>query len=216
MPRQVDHALRRREVAAIACELIASDGVEAATVRSVAEKARCSTTIVSHYFSNKHELLLFCYRAAAENSHARVCAVVKKDAADLQGCLGALLLLDKARKRDWAVCFALWAMAVGNTAFSREHRAWFSAAVELITAVARETWGIETPECDDWYRTEARRLFALVSGIAAQAVFDPSGFAPAKMREVVATEIARIDQSRRHMHKTSASLERRMKKTGAI
>lgn len=141
---------------------------------------------------------------------------MKKDAADLQGCLEALLPMDKARKRDWAVWFALWAVAVGNTEFSREHRAWFSAAVELIMAVARETWGVETPECDDWYRTEAQRLFALVSGIAAQAVFDPAAFSPAKMREVVATEIARIDQSRRQMRNAAASSERRVKKAAAI
>ena len=197
MPRQVDHDVRRSEVAEVTCNLIAREGVEATTVRRVAEEANCSTTIVSHYFANKHDLLLFCYRMSAANSQARINAVIERNAADLQGCLEALLPLDHARQRDWAVWLALWSMAVGTTEFHREHQSWFQAAVKLISAIAEAKWGIKTARSRAHYKIEARRLFALVSGLAAQAVFAPAGFTPRTMREMVAVEIDRIEQSRR-------------------
>lgn len=56
MPRRIDHDGRRRDVAEITCTLIASHGFEWATVRRVAQAARCSTKVVSHYFNPAHAL----------------------------------------------------------------------------------------------------------------------------------------------------------------
>jgi AcrR family transcriptional regulator len=192
MPRQVDHDLRRSEVAEVACELIAREGVEATTVRRVAEAAKCSTTIVSHYFANKHQLLLFAYRAAAASSQSRVSAVVERDPSDLQGCLEALLPLDRPRLRDWQVWFAFWGMVVGDAEFTKEHRRYFRHAVTLTAAVMSAKWGERAFGDKDRCDIEARRLFALVSGLAAQTVFDPKTLSAQSMRDIVATEIKRM------------------------
>lgn len=192
MPRQVDHDERRREVAEVACDLIAREGVEATTVRRVAEAAKCSTTIVSHYFTNKHQLLLVAYRAAAERSQARVAAVVGRDPADLQGCLEALLPLDRPRLRDWQIWFAFWGMVVGDEKFANEHRHYFREAVKLTSAAMRKKWGEDALGGKEACETEARRLFALVSGVAAQAVFDPKSVSAQAMRTIIETEIRRM------------------------
>jgi AcrR family transcriptional regulator len=192
MPRQVDHDLRRSEVAQVACELIASEGVEATTVRRVAEAAKCSTTIVSHYFANKHQLLLFAYRAAAVSSQSRVDAVVDSDPTDLQGCLEALLPLDRARLRNWQVWFAFWGMVIGDAEFAKEHRHYFRHAVTLIVSVMKAKWGDQVFGGSDGRENEARRLFALVSGLAAQTVFDPKAVSAQAMRDIVTTEIRRM------------------------
>ena len=192
MPRQVDHDVRRSEVAEVACELIASEGVEATTVRRVAEAANCSTTIVSHYFANKHQLLLFAYRAAAVNSQALVDAVVERDPSDLQGCLEALLPLDRMRLRNWQVWFAFWGMVIGDAEFAKEHRRYFRHAVTLIVSVMKAKWGDKVFGDGDGSENEARRLFALVSGLAAQAVFDPKAISAQSMRTIITTEIRRM------------------------
>ncbi len=66
--RTVDHNLRRDEVATLATALIARGGIDAATVRDIAAAGGYSTKVVSRYFSDKRELLLLVYRAAAERA----------------------------------------------------------------------------------------------------------------------------------------------------
>jgi AcrR family transcriptional regulator len=192
MPRQVDHDLRRSEVAEVACDLIASEGVEATTVRRVAEAANCSTTIVSHYFANKHQLLLFAYRAAAVSSQELINKVVARDPADLQGCLEALLPLDHMRTRNWQVWFAFWGMVIGDAEFAKEHRRYFRHAVNLVVSAMTAKWGMRAFGDKDGCENEARRLWALVSGLAAQAVFDPKAISVQSMRNIVTTEIRRM------------------------
>ena len=68
MPAVVDHDARRAELARIAADVIAAEGVEAATVRAIARAAGFSTKVVSHYFQDKRALLLMTYRFAAGSS----------------------------------------------------------------------------------------------------------------------------------------------------
>src|SRR5690606_29622071 len=112
MPRQVDHDERRRAVARIAADLIARGGLEALTIRNVAKAAGYSTAVVSHYFADKRQLLLFIYRAAIERTRSQIDAALAKDRGDLKACLDAILPLNEERRRDWLVWFAFWGMAV--------------------------------------------------------------------------------------------------------
>jgi len=57
MPRIVDHEERRAEVAAAVWRIVSRDGLEAATVRRVAAETGMSTSVVSHYFAGKDELV---------------------------------------------------------------------------------------------------------------------------------------------------------------
>jgi AcrR family transcriptional regulator len=68
MPKQVDHDERRRHIADAVLRLIATRGVEAASVRTVAAEAGVSPGAVQHYFTTKAEMLAF---ALAQN-HARL------------------------------------------------------------------------------------------------------------------------------------------------
>lgn len=59
MPKQVDREERRREIAAAVLRLIATRGVEAASLRAVAGEAGVSMGAVQHYFTTKDEMLGF-------------------------------------------------------------------------------------------------------------------------------------------------------------
>jgi hypothetical protein len=142
--------------------------------------------------------LLFAYRAAAVSSQAMVNAVVERNPADLQGCLEALLPIDRPRLRNWQVWFAFWGMVIGDVEFAREHRRYFRHAVTLIVSVMAAKWGPGAFGGNDNCEIEARRLFALVSGLAAQTVFDPRSLSADAMRDIVATEIRRMS-----LHKTA-------------
>lgn len=66
MPRIVDHAKRRREIADALLSIVAEDGIYGATIRAVAARAGWSTGVINHYFSDRRDLLLGGMRRAAE------------------------------------------------------------------------------------------------------------------------------------------------------
>ena len=66
MPRLIDHAQRRREIADALLSIVAEDGIYGVTIRAVAERAGWSTGVINHYYRNRHDLLLSGLRRAAE------------------------------------------------------------------------------------------------------------------------------------------------------
>lgn len=57
MPRIVDHAQRRREIVTAVWAVIATGGIEAVSLRTVAAEANVSVGRIQHYFATKDELL---------------------------------------------------------------------------------------------------------------------------------------------------------------
>src|SRR4051812_7444573 len=110
VPRTVDHAARRRRVAEIAAELVATRGVDALTHRQVAQAAGYSTTIVSHYFADKRDLLLATFQAAGGRMTARFEKAVD-DGETLLGCLLAVLPIGDDGRRDWNLVITFWGVA---------------------------------------------------------------------------------------------------------
>ena len=86
MPRVVDHEARRAEVAAVAADLIARRGLDGVSVRDVAAAGGYSTTVVTHYFASKRELLLQAYRSAGTATEERLARLRRGPVArDLRG-----------------------------------------------------------------------------------------------------------------------------------
>lgn len=190
MPRRVDHEQRREQVLDIARRLIEKEGVDAATVRRVAEEAGCSTTIVSHYFANKHQLLLLVYRRASECAKDRVRNVLDRSPGDIEACLEALLPMDEPRRRDWHIWFAFWGMAIGDPEFAHEHQTYLREATKILASVLQHRFGGRNRT--QVYQREGRRLFALVSGTAMQAVFDAQTLPASRLKGLIATEAERL------------------------
>jgi AcrR family transcriptional regulator len=71
MPRVVDHEARRAEVVAALWRVVSRDGLDAATVRRVAAETGMSTSVVSHYFAGKEDLLRAAFRLVLDRGLAR-------------------------------------------------------------------------------------------------------------------------------------------------
>jgi len=194
MPARGDHDQRRRDVARIAADLIATGGLAAATHRRIAEASGCSTTVVSHYFTDKHDLVKTTYAEVGDRVTARLQAAA--DSTDpLLSILEALLPLDEDRIRDWRLLFTFLGLAVTDTELTAQQRSRATAArIRIEQAItAEQRAGRLRKDIDA--EAAGRLLLAVVLGIGMQALFDPAEWADDHIRDTVHSALAGLRPS---------------------
>jgi len=119
VPRVVDHDERRRLIAQVVEQLVYEQGIQAVTIREVASRVGYSTTVVSHYFRTKLDMLVFTHRIARARAEALVDEAVRRSQ-PLVETLERLLPISDERWRDWHTWFAFWGMAPAEPLVSAE------------------------------------------------------------------------------------------------
>ncbi len=188
MPKQVDHDERRNEVAAVAERLIAERGLDVG-VLDVARAGGWSSSVVTHYFASKHELLEHTMRRSLERAGQAVDARVAAGQSRLRAIIEETLPLDASRRRRSRLFLVFWGRAVHDARLRehqrRRHAGFRRTLAELIAAELAEE-SQRDPEI------EARRLFALLDGLVVQAVFEPRLWPASVQIDVVNRHLADI------------------------
>ena len=173
MPKVVDIDERRAELAAATAQLIARAGVGAATMRDVAAEAGWTTGVLTHYFSDKRELLLFTFRSSlARRAATRDAGVPDTPTEALIHSLERALVLDEESRRHWMVMIACSAQAAGDRELAEAqrdaYREFRRRVIQLVgeAGIAREEQAMAVAE----------QLIAVADGIAMQALFDPESW----------------------------------------
>ncbi len=186
--REVDHDKRRQKIAEVAVNIIGNEGLEAATVRGIASKAGYSTTVITHYFKNKDELLLLAYKHIAIQAWQRIEDVIANSPDDILGALMTMTAMDKHVHHSWRVYIAIWQKAAHNPVLARELDIWFNKALAQVNDVIRARIGDHSPLQKKAPRI-ARHLVALVQGTAIQYLFDDSSWSAKEVKETLSREI---------------------------
>lgn len=174
----------RQKVGDAVVDIIAREGLGAATVRRIAAEIGYSTAIVSHYFSDKDEVLLSAYRSFAECASTRFDEVAGRDPADLVGYLLSMNLLDPTDLALWRAYVAIWDKALRNEVFATELRSWLELGLARIEIFIKT----RNPDCAQ-PRKIAARLLALIQGISIQMLFGLELWSPQEVRRVMETEV---------------------------
>ena len=189
MPKIVDHDMRRQELVEESWRVIARDGLEGVTMRKVAAAANCTTGRITHYFSNREDLILAAMRAvynAAGKRMAVISAGNLDPAAKLQRHLEETLPLDEERLEEWKVWIAFWSAASSNPDLAgendRRHRKWRNSLIPLITGIA--------PQADAGL--EADILLGIVDGTGLQAAVNSTPANRARAKKAVAEQVSRL------------------------
>jgi AcrR family transcriptional regulator len=128
VPKQVDHEARRRALAEAACAVVARDGVDGASLRSVAIEAGWSVGSMRHYFATKADLLVFALGYVGERIEERIEARGSDDGSALGALRSAvteMLPLDATRLREALVWLAFIARAGGEPSLTEAaHQVW--------------------------------------------------------------------------------------------
>lgn len=193
MPKIVDHEARREEVAEIAATLIARDGLKGLKLREVARLAGYSTSIVSHYFEGKHDLLLAAYRMRMEGTVARV-RQFSQGGARLVDSLAQVLPLDPDRIDSWRIWLAFWGLASADEPFLHEQRLRSREAVDLFQTAIVNAGAMPDGEQT---RLVAQALLSSAAGVATQAVYDPENWPPERQIAILTLMVESLIPARK-------------------
>jgi len=166
MPRLVDHDARKRELLDASLALVASEGIEAATLRRLARAADCTTGAITYYFEGRDALLVAMLRRAHQTTGARMLRAAGRGASPrdrLWAVLMEALPLDPERLAEWRVWLAFWGAAAGNPALVEENLARYAEWRALLQTLVRDLAGTEA---DLPLRVDA--LMGLIDGFGLQ------------------------------------------------
>ncbi len=175
MPKQVDHALRRRQLVEASWDVIAAEGIEGVTLRKVAQAADCTTGRIAHYFSGREELVRSALRAAHKDAARRMMRIARSDtqAQDrLRRVAFEGLPLDAARLREWKVWLVFWASATSNAVLAEEnvrrYADWQGLLESLLAEIGTDA---DTPA---QIERQALELASLIDGLGIRTTLAPT------------------------------------------
>ena len=166
MPRLVDHDARKRELLDASLALVASEGIEAATLRRLARAADCTTGAITYYFEGRDALLVAMLRRAHQTTGARMLRAAGRGASPrdrLWAVLMEALPLDPERLAEWRVWLAFWGAAAGNPALVEENLARYAEWRALLQTLVRD---LAETQADLPLRVDA--LMGLIDGFGLQ------------------------------------------------
>ena len=192
MPKIVDHAERRTELAWAACRAIVANGIEQVTMRDVAAETGGSTGMVMHYFEDKEALLAAALTTVTDACHRRIVFRAMEDPIAIRDLFSESLPLDAHRRLEWGVWLNYWAAIPTNANLASQQRqhyeSWHLILESALTKLARENKlreGVDIPAATDF-------LMAAVDGVGLRATIDPDGWPPSRQLEQLDRALATV------------------------
>lgn len=178
---------RRLEVSEAAWRVIVREGLDRTSMRAIAQEMDCTTGVVTHYFRNKQELILFALHQVTE----RLQVLMEQAIANSSGCdrlvamLSSFLPLDQERQEILRVWVAFLGYAVGREDLMVAHQ---QSAGELRQVIIQELVMLQKHKkirSDIDLAVEANVLLALVNGVGLDALIQLQRLSPEQQKAVL-------------------------------
>ena len=156
-------------------QVIANEGLEAATFRRIAKAAACTTGLVTHYFRSKEDVLISSLEHVFATGTRRVLPSFELPPLEaLEATLLDCLPLDAQRILEWRVWLVFWGQALTSERLveiqREQYSVWHSIIETLLNNAAAA--GFLDPQTDVAFAT--KKTIALVDGLGIRGVFDPT------------------------------------------
>lgn len=170
-------------------ETVANDGIEATTVRRVAQRAECTTGLLMHHFGSRTAMLTHAREVLYKRTAARADNAEGRDLSPrdtLFEVLSGTLPLDTERQQEARVWMGFAAAALPDSDIRKLHvsgnHAWLQRIMRLLADYIPAAPPSET-------RGLGIRLVALTEGLATLASLDPETYSADTQRSILSDEI---------------------------
>jgi AcrR family transcriptional regulator len=196
VPKVVDPARRRQELADAVLRVIRQDGLEHASVRNVAREAGLSMGSLRHYFTTQSELMAFAFRTVIDRIESRL-ATLPPDPDPrrrAERTLVELLPLDAERRSENEVWLAFTARAAVDPTLRGLRDEGYDALRTGCHAIVRQLSVAGLAPVD--VPAEAERLHALLDGLAVHAAMRPDVHTARHLRAAIARHLDALANER--------------------
>jgi AcrR family transcriptional regulator len=191
VPRSPGTSARRTDVAEAVWRVVRREGLEGASVRTVAVEAGLSMGSLRHYFPSQSELHVFAMRLVTDRIRARVEALsaTPDPRRWAVGVLEQMLPMDADRRAESEVWLAFSARALVDPALGALRDEGWDLLREVCHNLVRRfvDAGVLAPDLDA--DVEVARLHALVDGLLVHGVLRPARADPPTLRCVLARHL---------------------------
>ncbi len=180
MPKIVDHAQRREEIAQYACQVVAQHGFDKATVARIARAAGYTTGMVAHYYRSKQDIILAALRLILIRIEERLERRREAGDADLLAVLSEALPLDAQRRTECTFWMAFWGQVPADRKLRRLNAWVHREYLRLFARCLAALW----PQSKIWSRPVRdqvlRSVVTCINGVTASAVTSPADWPASK------------------------------------
>lgn len=186
MPKIVDHAERRDEIALVACRVVAEHGFDQATIVRIAREAGYTTGMVAHYFDTKQEIIIAALRLILRRIEERLTPPSGADASpDLLTLLTEALPVDATRYTECAFWTAFWGQVSADKRLKRINAWLHREYMRLFERCLAHCW----PQWQKWPQARReqvlRSIVTFINGLTASAVASPGDWpAPRQIEQL--------------------------------
>jgi TetR/AcrR family transcriptional regulator, transcriptional repressor of bet genes len=181
MPKIVDHAQRRDEIALVACRVVAAHGFDQASMVRIAREAGYTTGMLAHYFDSKQDIIIAALRLILRRiderlTHPRGSAT----RLDLLALLTEALPVDEHRRIECAFWTTFWGQVTADRRLKRINAWVHREYMRLFERCLAQCW----PEWTQWSAATReqvlRSVVTFINGLTASAVANPGDWPAGK------------------------------------
>ena len=192
--KTTNYSDRRLEVTEAAWRVIIREGLDRASMRAIAQELGSTTGVVTHYFRDKDELMLFALERVFENLFRDMEASKKSQSGigRLEEMIFAALPFEPSGVQGWQVWVAFLGYAIGREKLLREHQKRYNLLRQIICQELADLQVAKLIRNGVDLTLEANALIALVDGIGMGCVISPEQFHADQQRYLVQRHISTL------------------------
>lgn len=197
MPKNVNRDERREELLEAVWRVIARDGIERTTIRTIAKETGWSSGVLAHYFTDKDDILISALRLV----HERIASRWEEKLEGLQGleALRELVLdnlpLDDERERETRLLINYWSRRLVSDGRPPEQWRRGPLLVDRLADLVVEARSLGQMADDDPAEDVAERLLAFIDGLSLHAVLPNTSVTRERQVELVDQELRAFSSS---------------------
>lgn len=178
---------RRLKVAEAAWRVIVREGLNRTSIRAIAQELGSTTGVVTHYFRNKDELMLFAFDCVIQKT-------INQMQTSMEGLTGldrfkqmilAPLPLESGDEVGWKIWVAFLGHAIGHEYLMEEHQRRYAQICEIIVKELKDLQAAKLIRADIDLKLEANALIAFIDGIGTGFVVNSANFSPQQQKYLV-------------------------------